>query len=52
MSRCGMCSLVAVGGSQLHSSGGAASASSYWGWASGSACALGVASGNPLCVRM
>ena len=53
MSRCGMRSVVAVGGSELHSSGGGgASASSSWGWASGSACALGVASGNPLCVRM
>ena len=52
MSRCGMRSVVAVAGFQLHSSGGGASASSSWGWASGSACALGVASGNPLCVRM
>ena len=40
-----------MGGSQLHSSGGGASASSSWGWARGSACALGVVSGNPLCVR-
>ena len=52
MSRCRMLSVVAVGGSQLHSTGGVASASSSWGLASGSACALGVASGNPLCVRM
>ena len=52
MSRCGMCSVVAVGGSQLHSSGGVASASSSWGWASGGACAVGVVSGNLLCVRM
>ena len=52
MSRCGMCSVVAVGGSQLHSSGRGASASSSWGWASGSAYAVGVVSSNPLCVRM
>ena len=52
MSLCGMRSVVAEGGSQLHSSAGGASASSSWGWASGSACALGAASGNPLCVRV
>ena len=52
MSRCSMRSVVAVGGSHLHSSGGGASASSSWGWASGSPCALGVASRNLLCVRM
>ena len=52
MSRCGMRSVVAVGGPYYISRGGGASASSSWGWASGSACALGVASGNPLCVRM
>ena len=47
-----MRSVVAVGGSQLHSSEGGASASSSWGWGSGSVCAVGAASNNPLCVRI
>ena len=52
MSRWGMRSVVAVGGSQSHSSEDGASASSSWGWVSGSVCAVGAASGNPLCVRI
>ena len=52
MSRCGMLSVVTVGGFQSHSSEGGASASSSWGWVSGSVCAVGAASRNPLCVRI
>ena len=52
MSRCGRRSVVAVGGSESHSSEGGASALSSWGWASGSVCAVGAASGNLLCVRI
>ena len=49
---CGIRSVVAVGGFQLHSSEGGAFLSSFWGWASGSVCAVGAASGNQLCVRL
>ena len=52
MSWCGMRLVVAVGGSQSHSSEGGASASSSLGCDRGRACAVGLASGNLLCVRI
>ena len=52
MSRCDMRSVLAVGGSQLLSSEGGASASSSWGWASSSVRAVGAASRHPLWVRI
>ena len=52
MTQCGIRSVVALGGSQWHSSEGGGPASSFWGWVSGSVCAVGAASGNQLCVRI